>query len=218
MRGVHLFKAEDTLGISAKITDTVAQNGGNMVSSDLFIDFDAEPRLYLSRSEFSFDPKQWPRERMERDFARLDQTFNSFVNKVFVPENDPRPKMGILVSKQHHCIMEILLRWQQDELPVDISCIVSNHPIPEDSTLGRALTRNGIPFFHVPALGEHTQGCLRPNEEKILQAVRDTDFLVLARFMQILSGTFLSMCAPLLALPSETRNRKMKRVRKAQVW
>lgn len=193
-RGVHLFHCKDRRGISAAITDLIASNKANMLKTDLHIDFDDEPSGYIARSEFSFDPNVWPMERMQSDFNALGRSYSARVNTLFVPAVHRRPRCAVLVSKQHHCLMELLLRWQQDELHVDIACVVSNHPISNDSTLGRTLQRNHVPFHQVPSLGaldSENNEQMRPHEQEVLELVRDSDFLVLARFMQARIETLL---------------------------
>jgi formyltetrahydrofolate deformylase len=91
-------------------------------------------------------------------------------------------RMGILVSRHDHCLLDVLYRWQSGELDVAPDCVVSNHP-----DLAPLAERHGIPFHHIPTSRETRAGA----EREILARVVDTDFLVLARYMQILSGDFL---------------------------
>ncbi|CAN1748253.1 Formyltetrahydrofolate deformylase 1, mitochondrial [Linum perenne] len=75
--------------------------------------------------------------------------------------------------------------WQAGKLPVEIVCVISNHERGENTHVIRFLERNGIPYHYVNTTTENKR------EEEILNLVQDTDFLVLARYMQILSGNFL---------------------------
>lgn len=191
---MHLFHCKDRRGISAAITDLVASNKANMLNTDLHIDIDSEPRGYIARSEFSFNPSDWPVREMQRDFDALARSYDARVSQLYVPAMHRRYRAGILVSKQQHCLMELLLRWQQDELHLDIACVISNHPIADDSTLGRTLRRNNVPYYHVPSLGdmdEENNERMRENEQNVLEHVKDTDFLILARFMQVGNGDLL---------------------------
>jgi len=95
-----------------------------------------------------------------------------------------RPRMAIFVSKHDHALMELLWRWQRGELRADIPLVISNH-----DALRAEVERFGVRFEHVPFSRDSQPG----DEAKILELLADqADFLVLARFMRILSGDFVS--------------------------
>jgi formyltetrahydrofolate deformylase len=96
-----------------------------------------------------------------------------------------RPKMAILVSKYDHCLVDLLYRHQSGELACDIPAIISNHP---DTQPIADFYR--IPFFVVPVEKDKR----REAEQKILHLLRQhsLDFIVLARYMQILSEAFVT--------------------------
>lgn len=81
--------------------------------------------------------------------------------------------------------MDLLYRWQEGRLPVDISCVISNHQRAPNTHVALFLERHGIPYHHLPTSAGNTR------EAEILELVEDTDFLVLARYMQVLSRRFL---------------------------
>ena len=92
-----------------------------------------------------------------------------------------KPRMGILVSKPDHCLHEILYSWKSTELLVDIPFIISNHLDNKDIA-----NQYQIPYFHIPSSTQDRK------ENQILERViGNTDFLVLARYMQILSADFI---------------------------
>ncbi|MGH8516653.1 MAG: formyltetrahydrofolate deformylase, partial [Panacagrimonas sp.] len=95
-----------------------------------------------------------------------------------------RPRMVVLVSKHDHALLELLWRWSRGELRVDIPLVISNHP-----DLRVAVEGFGVRFEHVPFSAEvQTQA-----EARILELCADNaDFLVLARFMRILSGDLVA--------------------------
>ncbi|KAI8554332.1 hypothetical protein RHMOL_Rhmol05G0090400 [Rhododendron molle] len=129
-------------------------------------------------SEFVFDPAKWPRVQMEEDFLKLSKIFNAMRSVVRVPALDPKYKISVLASKQDHCLVDLLHGWQDGRLPVDITCIISNHERGSDTHVIRFLERHGIRYH----CSHTTKGNKR--EAEILNLVQDTDFLVLARYMQ----------------------------------
>lgn len=138
-------------------------------------------------SEFVFDPVRWPRSVMDDDFLYLSKFFNAEKSVVRVPAFDPKYKIAILASKQEHCLVDLLHGWQDGRFPVDINCVISNHERSPNTHIIRFLERHGIPYHYLPT----TSGIKR--EDEILNLVQDTDFLVLARYMQVLSGQFLKI-------------------------
>jgi formyltetrahydrofolate deformylase len=111
--------------------------------------------------------------------------FSAQRSTVRVPDLDPKYKISILASKQDHCLFDLLYRWQEGRLPVDIDCVISNHDRPQDNHVRRFLQRHGIPYHYLPT----TSG--DKSEQGILELIQSTDFVVLARYMQILSESFL---------------------------
>ncbi|CAM8888788.1 unnamed protein product [Rhodiola kirilowii] len=123
---------------------------------------------------------------MDEDFNELAKTFNALRSIVRVPDLDPKYKIAILASKQDHCLVDLLHAWQDRRLPVDITCVISNHNREPNTHVMRFLERHEIPYHQLCT----TDTSKREND--VLDLVRDTDFLVLARYMQILSGNFLT--------------------------
>eukprot|EP00252_Welwitschia_mirabilis_P020616 TRINITY_DN5088_c0_g1_i1.p1 TRINITY_DN5088_c0_g1~~TRINITY_DN5088_c0_g1_i1.p1 ORF type:complete len:326 (-),score=61.23 TRINITY_DN5088_c0_g1_i1:60-1037(-) len=181
--GIHVFQCPDRTGITAKITECIASHGGNLINGDVFVS--QEKQLFNLRSEFVYDPLQWPREAMDKDFKKLANAFQAHVCSLRVPNIDPKFKIAILVSRQDHCLIDLLYAWQQGRLPVEILCVVSNHNREPNAHILRFLERNGIPYHHLPISKENKR------EGEILDLVSGTDFLVLARYMQVLSSSFL---------------------------
>ncbi|KAG2676380.1 hypothetical protein I3760_12G050700 [Carya illinoinensis] len=139
----------------------------------------------LSHSEFIFDPVKWPREQMDEDFVKLSKMFNAMRSVVRVPALDSKYKIAVLASKQDHCLVDLLHGWQDGRLPLDITCVISNHDRGSNTHVIRFLERHGIPYHYLRTTKENKR------EGDILELVRNTHFLVLARYMQILSGNFL---------------------------
>ena len=93
--------------------------------------------------------------------------------------------MAILASKQDHCLLDLLWRHRRGELPVNIPMVISNHTDSAED-----VRSFGVPFFHVPSAKGPDKSA---SEAKILELLKDNvDFVVLARYMQILSSDFLT--------------------------
>ncbi|KAG7015714.1 Formyltetrahydrofolate deformylase 2, mitochondrial [Cucurbita argyrosperma subsp. argyrosperma] len=136
-------------------------------------------------SQFLFDPCKWPRMQMDEDFLKISKTFNAWKSVVRVPDQDPKYKIAILASKQDHCLVDLLHHWQGGKLPVEITCVISNHDRAPNTHVMRFLERHGIAYHYLHTYNDNKR------EGEILELVKNTDFLVLARYMQVLSGSFL---------------------------
>uniref|UniRef100_A0A803PM91 ACT domain-containing protein n=1 Tax=Cannabis sativa TaxID=3483 RepID=A0A803PM91_CANSA len=181
--GIHVFHCPDAVGIVAKLSECIASRGGNILGADVFVP--EKKHVFYSRSEFIFDPAKWSRSQMEEDFLKLSTTFNAMKSVVRVPDQDPKYKIAILVSKQEHCLVDLLHQWQDGRLPVEITSVISNHDRAPNTHVFRFLQRHGIPYHYVSSNGDYK------SEVEMLNLVQGTDFLVLARYMQVLSGDFL---------------------------
>ncbi|CAD5175062.1 unnamed protein product [Musa acuminata subsp. malaccensis] len=181
--GIHVFHCPDAVGIVAKLSECIASRSGNIHSVDVFVP--EKKQVFYSRSEFVFDPARWPRDVVDNDFNKISKLFSAEKSVVRVPDLDPKFKIAVLASKQEHCLVDLLYRWQEGRLPVDISCVISNHQRAPNTHVALFLERHGIPYHHLPTSAGNTR------EAEILELVEDTDFLVLARYMQVLSRRFL---------------------------
>ncbi|XP_064961047.1 formyltetrahydrofolate deformylase 1, mitochondrial-like isoform X2 [Musa acuminata AAA Group] len=162
--GIHVFHCPDAVGIVAKLSECIASRGGNIHSVDVFVP--EKKQVFYSRSEFVFDPARWPRDVVDNDFNKISKLFSAEISV-------------------EHCLVDLLYRWQEGRLPVDISCVISNHQRAPNTHVALFLERHGIPYHHLPTSAGNTR------EAEILELVEDTDFLVLARYMQVLSRRFL---------------------------
>ncbi|KAL7605020.1 hypothetical protein Lser_V15G17406 [Lactuca serriola] len=139
----------------------------------------------MTSKEFVFDPIKWQRKQMNKDLLNLSKMFNAVKSLVRVPSVDPKYKIALLASKQDHCLVDLLHAWQDGKLPVQISSVISNHDRVGNTHVMRFLERHEIPYHYLSKSKEKNV------EDEILGLVEDTDFLVLARYMQVLSGNFL---------------------------
>ncbi|KZV57952.1 formyltetrahydrofolate deformylase 1, mitochondrial [Dorcoceras hygrometricum] len=183
IHGIHVFHCPDEVGIVAKLSECIASRGGNILNADIFVP--EKENVFYARSEFVFDPAKWPRMQMDEDFLKLSKMFNAMRSVVRVPNLDPKYRISVLASKQDHCLVDLLHGWQDGRLPVHITAVISNHDRGPNTHVIRFLERHGIPYHYLDTFKEDKR------EGDILNLVKDTDFLVLARYMQVLSGSFL---------------------------
>ena len=145
---------------------------------------------FYSRTVFKYPQSAWPRSELGKEFAQLSNRLGASQHSIRVPALDPPRRVAILCGTQDHCALDLVQRWGSGELSgLEMTCVMSNHMRRDDGELRAVLGSYDVPFMHIPvptdAVGR------RKAEERILQVVRDTDFIVLARYMQILSPEFL---------------------------
>ncbi len=177
---ILLVTCPDRRGLVASISDFVFRHNGNILHVDEHAD--EESNLFLMRVEF--DPSQFDIEL--GDFARYFSPMAEKFDMTWrLAQSSQRPKMAILVSKYDHCLVDLLYRHKSGELACDIPVIISNHP---DNQPIAEFYR--IAFVVVPV----AQGKKAEAERTILQTLRRhaPQFIVLARYMQILSSDFVA--------------------------
>ena len=174
------LSCKDRVGIVAAITGRLASAGGFIVDSQQYADLDAD-RFFL-RIEFKPEGKAFSLQELRAGLQPIAQQHE--MDWELLPATH-RPKLLIAVSKGSHCLNDLLHRWQTGNLPVHIAGVVSNHPDL------RALTEwHGVPYFHLPiGLDDREE-----QEAELLSVFRDTaaDYLILARYMQVLSADLVS--------------------------
>jgi len=176
---VLLIACPDQKGLVAAISDFVFRHDGNILHADEHADEGSN--LFLMRVEF--DPSDFDIDR--KDFAKyFSPLAKKFEMTWRLAQSSHRQKMVILVSKYDHCLVDLLYRHKSGELACEIPLILSNHP---DNRSIAEFYR--IPYVTIPV----PQDGKSPAEEKILSLLRqhDPDFMVLARYMQILSHDFV---------------------------
>jgi formyltetrahydrofolate deformylase len=177
---ILLVICPDRKGLVAAISDFVFRHNGNILHVDEHAD--EESNLFLMRVEF--DPAQF-----DIDLAGFGEHFSPMAKKFEMTwrlaQSAHRPKMAILVSKYDHCLVDLLYRHKSGELACDIPVIISNHPDNRP-----AADFYGIPFVVIPVSPDNKA----EGERNVLEALRQhhPDFIVLARYMQILSPEFVS--------------------------
>jgi formyltetrahydrofolate deformylase len=171
-----LIHCKDQQGIIASITNFIHQNHGNIVYIDQYVDRTHD--AFFMRLESVFENTDFSLEDFNNDFNNsLGAKFNMSVQ---LYPTDIKPKMAVFVSKYDHCLYDLLGRYQSGELLVEIPFIVSNH-----ADLAPIAEKFSIPFFHIPVTKE-TKAKAEKEQLKLLQE-HGVDFIVLARYMQIVS-------------------------------
>nr|WP_199046270.1 formyltetrahydrofolate deformylase [Dyella sp. ASV24] len=172
---VLTLSCPDRAGIVAAVSNHLAAQGGNIIEAQQF--GDAETGRFFMRLVF---------EDAERDLHALSSGFEDFAKRFSMQwalrDRAQRRRVMLLVSKFDHCLADILYRWRIGELPMDIAGVIANHP--RDTY--RHLDLDGIPFHHLPVNRDS-----RDRQETALWQLieqSDTDLVVLARYMQILSN------------------------------
>ena len=182
---ILLISCPDRKGEVATIADFVYRHGGNILHADEHAD--EESGLFLMRVEF--DPKDFDIPLTDpalADFARqFEPVAAAFHMKWRLAQSAHRPRMIIFVSKFDHCLVDLLYRQKSGELACDIPLIISNH----------ADNQPVADFYKVPyAIVSVTRENKIEAEEKIQSLIDQhrPDFMVLARYMQILSNDFVN--------------------------
>jgi len=169
----------DQPGLVAAVTALVTRNEGNIVSLDQYSDNPAGGEFF-QRVVFHRPDLAAAAPAIEADIATTLEPYG--VEWKLTDQSIPK-RMAILVSTSDHCLLELLWRHRRGELPVTIPMVISNH-----TNTAEDVRTFGVPFFHVPSQGPDKSEA----EAKILELVSgNVDFIVLARYMQIISEDFL---------------------------
>ena len=176
-----LISCPDKPGIVAAVSGFLHRHGANIISSQQH-STDPEGGRFFMRMEFSKTAMELGREELATAFG-LD-VGDRFGMHWDITHEDERKRMAILVSKPDHCLLDLLWRWRRGELEADIVLVASNHPDHADD-----VAAFGVPYHHVPVMRETKA----QSEVALLELlVNQVDVVVLARYMQIISGDFLA--------------------------
>jgi formyltetrahydrofolate deformylase len=180
---ILLISCPDRKGEVATIADFVYRHGGNILHADEH--GDEESGLFLMRVEF--DPKDFdiPLAEFDKHFSPVAE---GFAMKWRLAQSSHRPRMIIFVSKYDHCLVDLLYRHQSGELVCEIPLIISNHP--DNQAIAD--------FYKTPyRIVDVTKENKAQAEDQIHRLIAEhrPDFMVLARYMQILSNEFVGRYA-----------------------
>ena len=178
---VILMHCPDQKGIIASVTELIHANKGNIVYIDQYVD--RVNNLFFMRLEIEFSSNTHSidvlRDEFDQKIGHVFQTKSDFYFK------NKKPKMGVMVSKYDHCLYDILAQYNTGRLHCDIPLIISNH-----RDLESVAKQFKIPYYHIPIVKE-TKNEAEKSQLKLLKQ-HDVDFIVLARYMQIVSKRFIS--------------------------
>jgi formyltetrahydrofolate deformylase len=178
--GRLLVTCADRPGIVAAVSRFLHEQGANIAQSDQY-STDPEGGRFFLRMAFHLDGLG---ERLEALASAFATTVAAPLDLSWRLHPADRPKrVAIMVSREDHCLLDLLWRARRGELPdVDVTVVVSNHPDHEAS-----VASFGVPFHHVPVSPEDKAAA----EARQLELLAGADLVVLARYMQILSAGFL---------------------------
>ncbi len=175
-----LISCPDQPGIVAAVSSFLFEHGANIVSSDQH-STDPEGGHFFMRMEFLTG-------QFDLAGAELEDAFRLHVAERFemdwrISHPGERKRMAILASRYEHCLLDLLWRWRRGDLDTDVVLVASNHP-----DLEQDVGSFGVPYHHVPVQPDR-----KPEAEERLLELLDgkVDFVVLARYMQVLSADFL---------------------------
>jgi formyltetrahydrofolate deformylase len=175
-----LISCPDQRGLVAKFANFIYSNGGNIIHADQHTDFAAG--LFLTRIEWQLEGFNLPREFIAPAFNSIAQPLGA---KWEIRFSDTVPRIAIWVSRQDHCLFDLIWRQRAKEFVAEIPLIISNH-----SNLKVVAEQFNIEFQHVPITKDNKS----EQEAKQLELLRQykIDLVVLAKYMQIVSADFIS--------------------------
>lgn len=180
-QGRLLVSCPDKPGIVSVLSTFLHKQGANIIESSQYSS-NPENGTFFIRIEFHCDDLIEKSAHMEKEFEEIAKTHDMDFNFTY---SNKRKRSAIYVSKETHCLMELLWEWQSGDLDTDIVVVISNHE--EARYMVEAL---GIPFYYIPANKDIRQ---QVEAEQIqLMEKYDVDLLILARYMQILTPNFVS--------------------------
>ncbi len=177
---ILLIYCKDQSGIVNSVTDFIFTNGGNILKLDQHVD--AEPQRFFMRVE-------WDLKSFNIEAKKIGDLFDKQVGLRFemtwqLYYSNDVPRMALFVSKLPHCFYDILARYESGEWQVHIPLIISNHP-----DLEVVAKRFGIDYYCLPVTSENKKQ-QEARQRELMQEYK-IDFIVLARYMQILSEAFV---------------------------
>lgn len=180
---ILLLHCPDQQGIISEVTKFITDNQGNIVYLDQYVD--RQDGMFFMRIEWELDSFLIPRDKIKEYITTLyAQRYRMDFNLYF---NDVKPRMAIFVSKMSHCLYDLLARYKAGEWEVEIPCIVSNH---ED--LRYIAEQFGIPYYVWSIKKDHSNKQEVEQAELELLKKEKITFIVLARYMQIISDGMIT--------------------------
>ncbi|HWQ69532.1 MAG TPA: formyltetrahydrofolate deformylase [Patescibacteria group bacterium] len=174
-----LISCPDRPGIVAAVSQCLFEQGANIVHSDQHTT-DPEGGVFFMRIEFDLPELDSRGVELERAFEPIARQFRMEWRLAYAARIKP---IAIFVSKEDHCLLELLWRWKAGDMAAEIAMVVSNH-----TDLRRLVEAYGIPFHHIAVTRERQEQA----ETAQLQLIEGkVDLIVMARYMRILSSAFI---------------------------
>ena len=177
---ILLIHCQDAPGIVVAITDFIHNNGGNILYLDQHVD--SEHGVFFMRIEWDLKNFAIQRDKVAEYFETLVGSRYQMNSQLHF--SDKKPRMALFVSKMPHCFYDLLARYESGELDVEIPIVISNH-----SDLQVATERLGIDFYCITINEDNKKE--QEEKQKLLLEKYNIDFVVLARYMQVLSDSFV---------------------------
>jgi formyltetrahydrofolate deformylase len=177
---VLLLSCPDQPGVVAATAEFVYRHGGNIVDAQQHTD--RTDGVFFQRVEFLLDGFDLGRAEIEPAFRSTAERFGMECALRF---SDDVPRVGVLVSREAHCLVDLLARSRRGELAIDVPVVISNHP--EHAEIADWF---GIDYVHLPVTAD-TKAQQEQEMQRVLEA-HGVTLVVLARYMQILSGEFVA--------------------------
>lgn len=178
---ILLISCPDQRGITATVTNFIFQHNGNILHADQHID--DQMNTFFMRAEWSLEGFDIPRPEIAKQFQPIAERFSMTWKLNF---SDEKSRIGVFVSKQLHCLVDLLWRHHSGQLNTTIACIISNHADAQQMAEDFSIS-----FHHIPVTKENKIEQER-RELEILKAA-SVDLVVLARYHQILSPQFIAV-------------------------
>ena len=180
-QAVLIVHGSDRTGIVAATSAVLGRHDANIVSLDQYSD-DPQGGAFFQRTVFSRPDLKAVLPQIDKDLrkalvAGFDLAYT--LRELSVPK-----RVAIFASKADHCLLDLLWRHRRGQLPISVSMVISNHTDTADE-----VRSFGIPFFHVPSPAGPDKSAAEAEHLRLLAG--NVDFVVLARYMQILSGDFI---------------------------
>lgn len=179
VNAILLLSCADSKGLVAKISDFIFRHNGNIVHADQHTS--KAEKLFFMRVEWELKGFALAREEILAAFAPLVKQYKMKCELHFT---DYVPRVAVFVSHHLHCLHDLILRRHMGELAADVEAVISNHDDARE-----LVEQFGLKYFHFPI----TEKNKKQQEVKELKLLREMniDLVVLARYMQVLSGNFL---------------------------
>ncbi len=176
-----LISCLDKPGIVAAVSQFLYSHRANILDSSQHTTNPYNGNFFM-RMVFNLESLDLNRSAFEKAFETVAKKFDMAWHMAY---GDRRKRMAIMVSKYDHCFLELLWRHQRGELKVDIPLVVSNH-----ESLLELSKSFGIPYYYLPV----SKDAKAEQEQKVIELFKkyQIDFIVLARYMQILSAKFVA--------------------------